>query len=82
MPVVAAVTVIAHSGIKFSWYISILFIVPLSALLACITNTILFTYFSDMNTAEIAAVQQFFQTQSSNLSIYVMTLVGLQVSNS
>lgn len=79
MPAIAAITAantkIARPAGLSSW----LFIVPLVTIFCCLTAALVFNIRSTMPPETLNAVSQYFIGSASNLSVYVMLLVGLRI---
>jgi hypothetical protein len=80
LPVAAAVTA-ATRDVKFSGIRYWIFLLPLLSIFVCILNSLLFNIRSSLDDAQRGLVSQFFISAAGNLSIYVMLLVGLKMSD-
>jgi len=82
LPVVAAITAASPNKDLTIGRGVWIFILPLLTIFSCIVDALLFNIRSTLVEPNINAVSQYFIGNASNLSVYVMLLVGIQARQS
>lgn len=79
LPVASALTAVNYRSILVRGWSATLFLLPLFAVFACITNALMFSIGTSSLLENRDVISQFFLSSAGSLSIYVMMLVGLKM---
>ena len=78
MPVVAAITAASYATTPLGRLSRWLFILPLATIFVCLANAAIFNLYGPADSRGVMA--QLFVNTATNLAVYVMLFVGLQLS--